>query len=141
MFKKVEPPKPPKNWNAHVTGEVKFNNKSRYTHIDAVFVEIKFKAMLTKGDKSFELDLTASGSVLECQYEYNKEAFYKQAVRILQNRKGELDMALKKILEDRIKYYFKCESEKSHRAQFEELIKNPIHIKMDIKIKDEDVFQ
>jgi hypothetical protein len=140
-FKKVSPPKPPRIWNAHVTGEVKFSTKNKYTHADALYADIEFKVVMTKGDESFELDLTASGAIVECEHSWQMEAFYQRAVKVLQNRRGELDMSLKGIVEKRIKYYFESESEKDARAKFEEIIKTPIHIKMDVKIKDEDVFQ
>lgn len=140
-FKKVEPPKPPNKWIAHVTGEVKFESKNRYTHGEALMAEIIFKAVLTKGDKSIELNLTHYTTIEECEYSWDTERFYKRAVNTLQNRRGELDMALKNAITSSIKNHFEKESEKSAKSKFEELLKETIHIKMDIKIKDEDVFQ
>jgi hypothetical protein len=139
MFRKED--KPPKNWNAHVTGEVKFKSHNRITMGEALYAEISFIAKMTKGDEAFTLNLTASGAIEECEYSWDKDKFYARAVSILQNRRGELDMALKDLIENRLKYYFKNEAEKSAKAILEELIKTPIHIKMDIKLKDEDVFQ
>lgn len=139
MFKKTSPTN---KWDAHVTGEVKFTNKNRITNCEALYASITFKVIMSKGDRSFELNLTAGGDIVESENQYTTaiERFYKDAVVILQNRKGELDMALKKMIERKLKYHFEEERTKSHKAIFMELIKEPIHIKMDIKMKDEDVF-
>jgi hypothetical protein len=139
-FKKVEPPKPPKHWNAHVTGEVKFEGKE-FTTSASLIANTECKVVMTKGDKSIEFNIHRLITLAECQFYWEAEQFYNRAVTILQNRRGELDMLLNEGIEDGIKRHFRDESEKSAKVRYEELLKETIHIKIDMKIREEDVFQ